>query len=276
MKAPLRVTFDSNVLARVLCPEEEQVEGAPAVNDQRIVHDALCDGRVEGFVSKTYFTKEVIPKRDRERVMRATFRRYNLRQQSIPERSVKCANKEAPESDRRITVTRLTRGDVLQLMRRFNVRILHTYLAGDVRIQPLKTSDGTPIEDIGLGDFYNGTDSDIMERNDECFRFIRDTLGVGVLVVDQLDVRDGKIKAEETGCDMRFGNPAAEEADIQAISTHYAHRLDVFCTEDAGKNAGGNSVMKAENKKALTERFGIRFCTLSELAKLISSTDVKR
>ena len=156
-------------------------------------------------------------------------------------------------------------------MRRFNIRILHTYLAGDVHIQPLKISDGTPIEDIGSGDFYNRTDSDIMARNNECFRFIRDTLGVGVLVVDQLDVRDGKIKAEEAGCDMRFGNPAAEEADMQAISTHYAHRLDVFCTEDAGKNAGGNSVMKAENKEALTERFGIQFRTLSELANWLSS-----
>jgi hypothetical protein len=95
-------------------------------------------------------------------------------------------------------------------------------------------------------------------------------LDAGVLSVDWLDSKDGKRSLQEAKHDLRFKNPSAEECDMQMISTHYAHGIDVLCTEDQAKGAGEFSVMRPQNKVALNNHFGIRFCTLHELAELIT------
>ena len=282
MGQKLSVTFDSNVLQRVLRPDEEFMVGAPSIADQRIVHEVLANGLIEGFVAKTFFTKEAISKKVREDIFRLNYGRYNNIQSSFhrtgsPYISTMVSYNKVNEQENFTTFSRhLSKREILHLMRKFNVRILHTFLLGDISTKPRNVEGDFRTDDIQPSDYYKSDKSDayISVRNDKCFRFIQEKLGAGVLSVDWIDSKDGKRTPDQANHDLRFKNPSAEESDIQAISTHYAHEIDIFCTEDKGKGAGELSVMRPENKGELEKCFGIRFCTLHELADLIRQQEV--
>ena len=64
----------------------------------------------------------------------------------------------------------------------------------------------------------------------------------------------------------------AEWADADSIAAHYAYGNDFFCTLDAAKaetNRGDPAVFDADNRAWLTEKFGIQFVTLAQLAELV-------
>ena len=271
----LKVTFDSNVLPRVLRPDSISYRGAPGIRDQQIVHDALQTGRIEGFVAKTFFTKEAIVTRDRENVYRRAFRRYkDVPSATMASRLNKLSLTAAPAKKQLDSENAFSRRNLLPLLRQYHVKILHTYLLGDILPQ---LKDGESLEDVfRIDDFYcwDGDEREVMERNDMCFRFIVDDLKAGVLCVNVIDNEDNNSE-EDSSVISKFSKHVAEEADVQAIATHYAHQIDVFCTEDKGKSAGGNSVMKAENKTVLSQKFGIQFCTLGELARLLEDETLR-
>lgn len=274
-KDALKVTFDSNVLTRVLQPENVQNFSVVDVKDLQIINEAIRTGMIEGFVAKTFFTKEAVPKVLREDVYRKAFRRYKeITSQSTDARLNNHNLKIRPIKKHQFDSERLfSRRNFLPVLRQYHVRILHTYLCGDILPQ---LKNGESIEDVfSIDDFYHwdGDEGEVMNRNDLCFRFIVEDLKAGALCVDVIDDIDNA-HDEISNLKAKIGKSAAEEADVQAIATHYAHQIDIFCTEDKGKSAGGNSVMKAENKAELTKKFGIRFCTLSELTRLIEKRNV--
>ncbi len=275
---PLKVTFDSNVIQKVLQPDKLPIQGAPDLCDQQVVHEALEKGVVEGFVAKPFFTKEAISKRTREPLLRLNSRRPPKIQTSCDKKSSpgKLAAAIYNDGNNRANASTssacIPRTQVLLLiMRRLNVHILHTFLCGDVSTKPIGVDGDCRTNLIQPSDYYQSdrSDSEIMERNNECFRFMQEKLKAGVLVVDWIDSKDGKRTPEQAERDLKFKNPYAEESDMQAIATHYAHGIDVFCTEDMGKSAGKCSVMRPENKEALATHFGICFCTLHELAERV-------
>ena len=273
-KDVLKVTFDSNVLPRVLQPElVPNFYGADA-HDLQIVNEAIRMGMVEGFVAKTFFTKEAIPKVYREDIYRRAFRRYgDMHTLPMMSRLNKSNLRVAPAKEQMDGKNVYARRNLLPLLREYHVRILHTYLCGDILPQ---MKDGESVEDVFCkDDFYHwdGDEGEVMERNDICFRFIVDDLKVGVLCVNVIDNEDNNAETDPSLI-SKFSKYVAEEADIQAIATHYAHQIDIFCTEDKGKSAGGNSVMKVENKAALSQKFGIQFCTLGELTRLLEDENV--
>ena len=274
-KDVLTVTFDSNVLIRILQPENVQNLCAADIENLKMVNEAIRTGMIEGFVAKTFFTKEAVPKVHREDVYRKTFRRYKeITSQSTDARLNNHNLKIRPIKKHQFDSERLfSRRNFLPVLRQYHVRILHTYLCGDILPQ---LKNGESIEDVfSIDDFYHldGDEGEVMNRNDLCFRFIVEDLKAGALCVDVIDDIDNA-HDEISNLKAKIGKSAAEEADAQAIATHYAHQIDIFCTEDKGKSAGGNSVMKAENKAELTKKFGIRFCTLSELTRLIEKRNV--
>ncbi|MGA3341714.1 MAG: hypothetical protein ABSD11_14060, partial [Methylocella sp.] len=63
----------------------------------------------------------------------------------------------------------------------------------------------------------------------------------------------------------------AEWADGDSIAAHYGYGIDLFCTEDFGKNASEASVLGDESRAWLTQTFGIRFITLGQLAELMTT-----
>lgn len=270
-KDVLTITFDSNVLTRILQPENVQNLCAADIKDLQMVNEAIRTGTIEGFVAKTFFTKEAVPKVHREDVYRKAFRRYKeITSQSTDtclnnhNLKIRLIKKHQFDSERLFT-----RLNFLPVLRQYHVRILHTYLCGDILPQ---LKNGESIEDVfSIDDFYHwdGDEGEVMNRNDLCFRFIVEDLKAGALCVDMIDEMDNEHDECSNNLSSKFGKVAAEEADVQAIATHYAHQIDIFCTEDKGKSAGGNSVMKAENKAALSQEFGMQFCTLGELARLL-------
>ena len=232
-KDALKVTFDSNVLTRVLQPENVQNFSVVDVKDLQIINEAIRTGMIEGFVAKTFFTKEAVPKVLREDVYRKAFRRYKeITSQSTDTRLNNHNLKIRPSKKHQFDSERLfSRRNFLPMLRQYHVRILHTYLCGDILPQ---LKNGESIEDVfSIDDFYHwdGDEGEVMNRNDLCFRFIVEDLKAGALCVDVIDDIDNA-HDEISNLKAKIGKSAAEEADVQAIATHYAHQIDIFCTED--------------------------------------------
>ena len=61
-----------------------------------------------------------------------------------------------------------------------------------------------------------------------------------------------------------------EWADADSVAAHYGYGIDLFCTEDKGRNAGGPSVLDDTNRAWLQKEYGVTFVSLEELAKRLS------
>jgi len=59
----------------------------------------------------------------------------------------------------------------------------------------------------------------------------------------------------------------AEWAGADSIAAHYGYGIDLFCTEDNGRNAKGPSVLDDTNRAWLQKDYGIEFVSLAELAE---------
>ena len=58
----------------------------------------------------------------------------------------------------------------------------------------------------------------------------------------------------------------AEWSDADSIAAHIGFGNDFLCSEDEGKNAGAPSVFATENRAWLSNNYGVKFVTISELA----------
>jgi len=61
-----------------------------------------------------------------------------------------------------------------------------------------------------------------------------------------------------------------EWADGDSVAAHYGHGIAFFCSEDFGKNSTGASVLDSDNRKWLSDTYGIRFVTLADLAEMVT------
>lgn len=62
-----------------------------------------------------------------------------------------------------------------------------------------------------------------------------------------------------------------EWADGDSVAGHYGFGMQLFCTEDSGRNGTGPSVLDNNNRNWLSNEFGLKFVTLAELAAQIQS-----
>ena len=60
----------------------------------------------------------------------------------------------------------------------------------------------------------------------------------------------------------------AEWSDGDSIAAHYGYGNDIFCTGDKAR-PGRPSILDAANRAWLMTEFGVRFCTIRELASLL-------
>lgn len=61
----------------------------------------------------------------------------------------------------------------------------------------------------------------------------------------------------------------AEWADGDSVAAHFGYGIDIYCTEDFGKNAGANSILNSKNRNWASVTHGINFSTLTELSTMI-------
>jgi hypothetical protein len=273
----LRVTFDTNVLDYACRPERY----AKDPRDIGKMKRALENGDIEGFYSVTMLTIEGVMNRDRAKVFGDT--RIDVAGESV----ASIDPMKIPQDVRE----RLDDGEWEEV--RVEMRAsqpgrqpLHPEVIRRVRaakalgIKVLKDPPRIGAYEITDpdGDWYldNGARPERPSwttRVHEVARAI-EARGVGIAQVKKLGLRnadaqkawfDGLQKAkdihEERAVERAFG----EWADGDAVASHIAYGLDVFCSSDVGNSNATNSVLDAENRGWLELTYGVKFMKLDEL-----------
>ncbi len=260
---PLTVTFDTNALNDVLWPDKAQHPTDPA--DAARVRAAIQAGDIQGFFSETLVTLEGIQKKDRRAVVGST----------------RLQSESASTDNNTITISIGVVQDRKPLDLEFSAKIQSAkslYLRalrapariGWVRI---RDEDGTFFE-------ADVSPSDLTNRMDKVNELARLIAGRGI----------GYAKAVELGCKFadcaNASNPQPwfkglsrasprqvklalnEWADGDSVAAHYGYGIDLFCSRDFGKSTSGASILDDNNRKWLSDTYGIRFVTLAKLAEM--------
>ena len=278
---PLRVTFDTNVLDKACRPERHRKD--PQQFLMQRTHDALANGKIEGFYSVTMLTIEGIMKKDRAKVFSGT------RIVAQPERTKITKNADLPDSIQQSvgsadveTISReyrVEQPDRGPLQRETIARIRAAQALGLKALKAVPRIGAFHITDQS-GNFYldPGEGAALgtwIEKAHEVAEAI-ESRGVGVAQVKRLGEDMSSSDPEcvwfraldrATDChEKRAVEKAfAEWADGDSLAVHVAYGLDIFCTHDKGKSAGPNSVLDPQHRAWLTGTYGVCFSTLDEL-----------
>ena len=278
----LRATFDTNSLDLVCRPERFPKDHRQM--PMRKVHDALTQGRIEGFYSVTMLTIEGMMRKDRAGVFTGT------RTAMQPETTELTKNADLPDAVREIVGA----ADLETVRLEFQVeqpdrKPLHPEIAArvraakDVGVRVLKAVPRVGAHHIkdSRGDYYldPGEGDALKAWNDKACAVARaiEARRVGMAQIKELGERLGESDSqspwfrsldragdihEEREVERAFG----EWADGDSIAAHVAYGIDVFCSNDVGKSNPGGSILDQANRAWLSETYGVRFATLEELA----------
>ena len=284
----LRVTFDTNVLDYACRPERYPKD--PRQPGLGRVRDALAEGLIEGFYPVTMLTVEGIQNADRAEV----FAKTQTVTHELPPAVTPNAN--LPDAVRQqvggggvetigltVQVTQTARKplhpEVIKRMaaaKALGVRILKA----PPRIGAFNIIDPT-------GEYYlpNGEDAELSAWIDTAHAVASaiEQRGVGFAQVKALGETIGTrdpgtlwFQALDQAKDAHEQNAVrrafSEWADGDAIASHVAYGLDVFCSGDIGNSNAKNSVLDAENRAWLTATYGTRFMTFDDLLATLPAT----
>ncbi|OIR19962.1 hypothetical protein GALL_08480 [mine drainage metagenome] len=269
---PIRVTFDTNTLERAVRPERFPKD--PHQAQYQKVRAALQAGTINGFMCETIVTCEGIQKVDRPE----TYGSMTLSSKQEHRQG------ESGEDIIHLTLTpEMPKLKPLHKEMKLMVRAalnLRFRMLGVPRIGGMKIDD--PDGEIYVQEVPNSAEQAArLDRQFEAIRAIEER-GVGIAQVKSLadkfakraGVHEPWFKSLERATDIHERNAVsravAEWADGDAIGAHIGYGIEYFCTEDAGKSAGGASIMDAGNRAWLKERFGIKFLSLKELDELLN------
>jgi hypothetical protein len=268
---PLTVTFDTNTFASVVEPETAQ-RGTGAAGSH--VRKAIQAGHVQGFFCETIVTLEGITNSDRTFVFGTTTvaggHRHEMKEDgsgiTYSDRRVEQPGRKAldPRQDKRFTAA-------------FDLGM--KLLVGSTRVgrKGVDDPDGTRYQheeehdQARRVDRYYELATAIEARGLGCAqaRHIADEIRAQVGGGDPFEFYLGRPR---NNCERKKINLAIREwSDGDSIAAHYGYGIELFCTEDHGKNAGGPSVLNDDNRKWLNNEFGIQLVTLAELAGLVST-----
>lgn len=281
----LRVTFDSNILDKVCRPER-----FPKDPDQPLmqkVHDALQRKEIEGFYSVGMLTIEGIERKDRADVFSRT------RTVMKPETHSVTKNNDLPQAIQEIvgdadveTVSvelqveqpnrkALPREVVARLKaaKELGVKVLK----GVPRIGAVNITDPT-------GEYYlsTGKDDELsrwIEKAHEVSRAI-ESQGVGFSQIKKIgqniSIDDPKgvwFESLDLAADIHEQRAVerafSEWADGDAIASHIAYGIDIFCTADIGNSNASASILDSTNREWLSCTYDVQFMNLKELASKI-------
>jgi hypothetical protein len=264
LDTPLRVTFDTNVFDKVTRPAIFPKDAD--FQEMTIINEALKQGQVEGFISDTTITLEGIGIEDRATVFGSTYAPSSIAQTSEDTLTI-TARTEQPD---RKPVHPLQAERLLAAFR-LGIRLLGAPRIGMPRAEE---------------QFYATEDSFALgERLDRFTSILRqiESRGLGSARAVKIAARfprpgmapwfNALGAARNIHEKREVARAVAEWADADSIAAHYAYRNDFFCTLDSAKaetKRGDPAIFDAGNRAWLTEKFGIRFVTLVQLAELIS------
>lgn len=282
----LRVTFDTNTLDLAYRPE--LFPNNPLQPHLHRVRDALVAGQIHGFYSVTMLTIEGVMKRDRAAVFAGT--RIN------PQPEVRSITKNAdlPEEFRAkaggadietfTTHLQVEQPDRQLLPPAVAERARVAHQRGALALKGLPRTGAFNIRDPA--DRYylsNGEGSELsawLDKAQEVAKAI-ECRGLGFAQVKEIgrslnsqDMQEIWFKAltntkdihQERAVERSF----SEWADGDAIASHVAYGIDVFCSNDFGRSNPAGSVLNSDNRAWLTATYGVRFMKFDELLNSIA------
>ena len=259
----LTVTFDSNVIEKILMPESHGTEeNSPFFFRLR---KAIDKKQILVHVADSYFTREQIPKTERlSRTDKNTAGAIEIKPDFLPNGDIHLCISIGPSKEFGNVELDDFRRKTLVALRSVGGTVLKTFRLADFECKEIPS------------ELYCHPESkeETMRRIDKCFRYISDQLSAGGDAIREvtgahtnenpyLMLSNPQIK------DKAFSRAFAEDADAMAVAAHYGYGIQLFCTEDKGASAGLKSVMSRQNRLKLRKRFGIRFCNVRSLTKLV-------
>lgn len=264
----ISVTFDTNALDKAARPERHPKDIRRDQYDK--IHQALRKGGIVGFFSETIITLEGIENKDRLCVLGST--RFKSHSEATAPNKITLS----------LMVDQIREPLNREMLRRIDAaRALGMRaLRGPSRMGGFRVRD----ED---GTFY-APDSSVFElaaRMDRANSVATAIEGrkVGRFVALELGLKfsdragatgewwlQGLARAQENLELKKVQKAVSEWADADSIAAHVGYGIDLFCSEDYGKNTGGNpSILNEANRSWLSSAWGVRFVTLSELAAIV-------
>jgi hypothetical protein len=267
---PLTVTFDTNTLASVVSPETAQrgtgTSGAT-------VRTAIQAGHIQGFFSETVVTLEGITNADRSAVFGSTTVNARYRHETALDGSGVTHIDLRPEQPARRALDQ-RQADRFRGAFELGMKLLTAPRVGKVSVD----------DPEGMRYLAEPNESELTRRLDKYCDVVTaiEARGLGCAQAQRIA---GEIRAEVGGhrpFDFYLGSPRSlgerkkinraigEWADGDSVAAHFGYNIDLFCSEDFRKSASGPSVLDCDNRKWLSEEFGIQFVTLAELAKRVT------
>ncbi len=264
----MRVTFDTNVFDKVtrpaIYPKDADFQA------MTIIHEALKQGQVQGFISDSAITLEGIGSDDRATVFGSTYVRSSNAQTADDTFTI---TMKTEQPDRRPVHPK--QAERLIEAFRLGIRLLGTPRIGMPRAEE---------------QFYTTEDPAVLgDRLDRFANLGREIKkrGLGSARAEKIAARFPRRPgafpgrpwftalgaAKDIHEKREVARAVAEWADADSIAAHYAYRNDFFCTLDSAKaetKRGDPAIFDADNRAWLSESFGIRFVTLVRLAELIN------
>ncbi len=276
---PLRVTFDSNTLDFACRPERFHKD--PRQPELAKVKAALSTGQIKGFYSVTLLTIEAVMRRDRALVLAGTTVRSHSSEPKLlanadlpPEMKAKVGEADVITVTTTLTVDEPHRQPIPEEFKR---RVRAAKDLGVKVLQPVPRIGAFRFDDP-TGEFYLdiGHDDALgawIDKAHEVGRAI-ESRGCGYAQVKALGLNmsnpsdawyQGLTNAKDIHEERAVERAFSEWADGDAIASHIAHGIEVFCTGDVGRSNAGPSVLNVENRAWLTRTYGVKFMTFDEL-----------
>ncbi len=244
----MRVSFDSNAWEAVFGLDE-----LPCV----MVREALWAGTIKGFVCETSFRIEAVRKQSRPGYF--TRPKIGISAGAASDgKHLRLMFSISPDDSQHPGLPEIQRRR-WQEARSAGVRLIHGLAWLGLPV---------PAEAREPSDFVAETVDQRNEREQKQ-ALVSEAIwkrGVGKARFDN----EGGWKAAEhiQANPTKFYKACAEWADGELAAAHIAYGNDILCTNDQGHTARV-SVFNATNRAWLTDEYGVRFATLSELAELV-------
>jgi len=266
-ETPLRVTFDTNALEKVARPER-----FPKDPEQPIyykLHEALRTGRIRGYFSETLITLEGIQNKDRPQVLGST----------------RLESHTSSTGPNNITLNFTVKQDRKPLHPEISRRVNAALEVGMRGLRaPPRVGSTRVLDDEGRLFESDSVAMDLSGRVDRVV-LIANAISarrVGFAIAQALGLKfsarddahelwqQGLSRTMDIHEERQVERAVGEWADGDSIASHYGYELDLFCTGDCGKSAGGPSVLNPSNRKWLSEEYGVQFVTLADLAAMVT------
>lgn len=279
----LRVTFDTNVLDLACRPERFPKD--PRQPHLQKVKDALTTGAIQGFFQQTMLTIEGIMCNDRAYVFAGTRTRIEPEVATITKSTdlpnyLQAMVREEDVETRAINVT-VEQPGRQPLHREVTARVEAALELG-VRILKGVPRIGNAHNKDSKNNYYlNNGEEDALDlwinKINNCSRAI-ESRGRGIAQVKALgknfaDPAETWFHALENAMGIHQKKKVirafSEWADGDAIASHIAYGLDVYCTNDVGNSNAARSVLDTCNRAWLTSTYDIKFMTFDELMEYL-------